>query len=127
MLMSPRLTAQLQRNVKTLEYSDFGYLLIDVPDGIYDDYNNPVVTTSEVPLTCAFTDKPNTESWKSYVDVEQLEAEVRFERAHPTKGNRFKLTSRFGNNIDPCQTYEIFGIRNRDVFGYACALKAVQI
>jgi hypothetical protein len=127
MLMNSRLAAQLQRNVKTLEYSDFGYLLIDVPDGTYDDYNNPVVTVSEIPLACAFTAKANVESWKSYVDVEQLEAEVRFERAHPTKGNRFKLVSRFGNNIDPCQEYEIFGIRNRDVFGYACALKAVVI
>lgn len=127
MLMSPRLTAQLNRNVEQLLYSDLAYLVIDIPTGLYDDYNNPISTETEVAIECRFSDKPAAEQWKAYVDLEQLEAEISFNDPIPHNGDRIKLGGRFGGTDGINQTYEIIGIRNRDKFGFTCALKAVQI
>jgi hypothetical protein len=127
MLMNGRLSAQLQRNTANLLYSDKGYLVIDIPTGLYDDYNQPITTESEIYVECAFTDKPASEQWKAYVDVEELAAEVRFNGPVPSKGDRFKLYGRFGGDTTINETYEIFGIRNRDKFGYSCALKLVVV
>ena len=127
MLMNARLSAQLHRNVSSMLYSDRGYLVIDVFTGLYDDYNQPINVESEIAVECAFTDKPAAEKWKAYVDVEELAAEVRFAGPVPSKGDRFKLSGRFGETDAINETYEIIGIRNRDTFGSVCALKQVGI
>lgn len=130
---SARLTAQLQRVTADKMYPDSAYLLIDVQvldaDGepTYNDYNQPIVTTSEIPLSCSFTDNPAQENWIGYADIEVLAAEIRFKNPRPTKGNRVRLIGRFGETTSPNDEYEIIGIRERGTFGYVCALKKVAV
>ena len=126
-LANERLTNQLAQRTRSLFFSDEAYLLIDVASGTYDEYNDPVVETTEVPIDCAFTDKPSRESWVSYADIENVEAEIRYIGTEPMKGNRVKLTNRFGAEEAIDRTFEIVGIRDRTAFGWVCALKAVAI
>jgi hypothetical protein len=127
MLPNSRLVSQMQRIVSDKFYSDAAYLLIDVNTGAYDDYNNPVVSTSEVPISCSFTDTPAMEKWRDFIDIQEIAGEIRFATPRPTKGNRIKITGRFGTTTYTDQTFEIIGIRDRDEFGYVCALKAVVL
>lgn len=126
-LASARLVSQLQRRTAESFYGDSGYLLIDVSTGAFDDYNNAIVTTTEVPISCSFTDTPSMENWKDLGDVQEINGEVRFATPRPEKGYKFKLTGRFDRHAYPDTTFEIIGIRNRDTFGYLCALKAVTL
>lgn len=127
MLVNPRLAAQLQRKTEELFYSDLAVLLIDVPTGAYDEYNQPVMTENEIPIECSFTDNPAQEQWIGYADIQLLAAEIRFAAPTPGKGDRIKLTGRFGGIVAPIDEYEIIGIRDRGTFGYVCALKKVSI
>jgi hypothetical protein len=66
------------------------------------------------------------------MDIEQIEAEIRFKGTKPSKGDTVTLTHRFNRSDTDTQdftveTFEIIAIRDRDAFGYVCALKAVQI
>ena len=126
-LASPRLVAQLQRRTAEGFYGDSAFLLVDVADGTYDAYNNPVVTTTSVPLECSFSDKPKMESWRDYADIEEIEAEIRFKAPTPTKGNRVKVTGRFDGDTYTDKTFEVVGIQDRGAFGYVCALKATAV
>lgn len=126
-LASPRLVAQLQRRAAAGFYGDSAFLLVDVADGTYDAYNNPVVTTTSVPLECSFSDKPSAESWSGYADIENVEAEIRFKAPTPTKGNRVKVTGRFDSETYTDKTFEVIGIQDRGAFGFVCALKATAV
>jgi hypothetical protein len=97
-----------------------------------DEFGQPTTTETETEVQCSFTDKPAVEKWTGYVDIEELVAEIRYVGAMPAKGDRVKLKSRFGReNYEEQrfaeQEYEIIGIRDRDIFGYVCALKWVQV
>ena len=127
MLANERLTKEISRRTKSLCFCDMAYILKDVATGEYDAYNNPIVETSEIPIDCAFTDKPNIESWRDYADIETVQAEVRFIEPRPTKGDIIRIAGRFGTQVLPDTEYEIVGIRDRDTFGHVCALKAVNV
>lgn len=123
-----RLSGQLSRTSRSKFYTDKGYLIKEVWSGAYDIYNHKVVTESLIPVDCSFTDKPTLSIWKEHIDLEILMGEVRFtSQTEPTKGDKFKLVGRFGTANYPDKTFEIAGCTNRDVFGYACALKAVNL
>jgi hypothetical protein len=121
------LVSQLQRLTEKYFYVDSASILVDTATGAYDAYNNPIVTTTETALDCSFTDTPAMELWKNYIDVQEIAGEIRFKTPRPTKGNRIKITGRFGTTTYTDQTFEIIGIRDRDEFGYVCALKAVAL
>lgn len=126
-LPSNRLVTQLQRRVDSGFYVDSAVLLQDAGTGTFDENNTETIVTTEIPIDCSFTDQPSQEAWRDYADIESVDAEIRFTGHSPTKGNRVKVTGRFDGLGFPNKTYEIVGIRNRDVFGYVCALKAVAI
>jgi hypothetical protein len=118
----------LQRVVDRDFYGDDGYIVKDIEAGTYDAYNKPVTTERTIPVRCSFTDRPSTELWKEHLELEMVNAEVRFtSQTPPTKGDKFKIVGRFGSENYPDKTYEIVGIVNRDAFGFVVALKAVSI
>ena len=128
MLLNSRLTAQLNRVAKQDMFSDTGYLIKSVASGTYDINNHPVMTETNVPVVCSFTDRPTAVIWQGHVDLEIITGEVRFNSgSEPSKGDRFKVVGRFGTVNYPDKTYEIVGTTNRDVFGFVCALKAVSV
>lgn len=125
-LVSARLAAQLQRRTIDHAYTDAGFY-IPAPDvATLDDYGQPTASTSLVPVSCSFTDKPSAEKWQGYADIAEIVAEVRWATPQPNKGAQFKISKRFGNFANE-QTYEIVGVQDRGAFGYVCALKAVTI
>jgi|SRR3972149_5330548 len=126
-IANTRLVTQLRIRMQKGFYVDSAYLLIDVPSGTYDEYNQPVITTSEVPIACSFTDKPKSESWQDYADIENIEAEIRFLAPTPEKGNKIKIVGHFGDLSYHDKTFEIIGIQDRGLFGCVCALKATTI
>ncbi len=129
-LPNSRLVAQLARMTGNQFYGDTALLLIDVATGAVDEYNNPVITTTEVPIICSFSDTAlvsGYEQWKDIGDMGQTAGEIRFARPRPTKGNRVKITSRFGGNPTPSDVMEIVSISDRAAMGYVCTLKAVTI
>ena len=99
----------------------------------YDSFGQPTFTTTTSTVKCSFTDKPSKELWAEYSDIESIEAEIRFVGDMPNKGDQVTLTHRFnredGDDQDYTQeaSFEIIDIKDRDVFGYVCALKKVQI
>lgn len=98
-----------------------------------DSYGHPSYTESTSEVSCSFTDKPAKEAWANYADIENIEAEIRFVGDKPSKGDRVTLTHRFERDNTDDQdftqvaSFEIVAIRDRDVFGYVCGLKKVQI
>jgi hypothetical protein len=101
-----------------------------------DSYGQPTYNTTSTEVSCSFTDKPSKEAWATYADIESIEAEIRFTGTKPSKGDTIKLSERFNRASDGStddsqyyteQTFEIIAIRDRDAFGYVCALKKVQI
>jgi hypothetical protein len=127
MLVNSRMAAQMQRLIARDFYSDTALLIIDVASGAVDALNVPTVTATEVPVKCSYSDNPNSESWSGLGDIAQLVGEIRFQGPTPTKGNRVKITSRFGGQPLPPTTLEIFGIADRAALGFVCALKAVSL
>ena len=127
-----------RRLVESLQGRTVQGFFVDVADIIYrtagtpDAYGQPTYTENEVEVQCSFTDKPSKETWAGYADIENIEAEIRFVNDKPNKGDRVRLKIRFSRVYYASQKYadqqfEIVAIRDRDVFGYVCALKAVQI
>lgn len=130
-LPSKKLIERLQERVKDYFYVDTAtvtYRTIST----YDGYGQPSYSESAVEVDCSFTDKVSSESWAEYADIENIEAEIRFVGTKPNKGDTVTLTHRFNRDDDDDQdytaeTFEIVGIKDRDAFGYICALKKVQI
>lgn len=130
-LPNKRLVEGLQNRVVTGFYTDVASIMAKAIDS-YDEFGQPVYTITETEVACSFTDKPSKEDWESYADIESIEAEIRFTGDKPSKGDTVKLNSMYGRDISDEQAYtmqefEIVAIRDRDVFGYVCALKEVQI
>lgn len=126
-----RLAQALQRQIKDKFYGDRAVLLATVGTGTYDEYNHEVVTTTSIPIDCSFTDTlfvRDLEAWKDYVDVEAVNAQLRYAGVAPQKGWHVKLVSRFdGTPYRDEREYEIVAIQNRADFGYVLALKAVTV
>jgi hypothetical protein len=122
--VSPASAARFQSVVEARAYTDAG-VYISAPSGM-DEYGQPTTAGTETAINCSFSDRPNTEKWTGYADVEQIAAEVRFSAVFPDSGGRFRITERFGAAVT-AQTFEIIGIQQRGAFGYVCALKAVTI
>lgn len=125
-LASANLANRLQERVKDYAFGDSAYVLIDEQTGT-DEYNAPTTTTVSVPIACSFTDKVSTEAWTGFADVENVNAEIRFNGVTPLKGYRVRITGRFGDDAHHDKDFEIVGVKNRGVFGYVCALKAVSL
>jgi len=130
-LPNKRLVSQLQNRIKGGFFVDTAVLVVHTIDS-YDEYGHPVYSEVEDEFSCNFTDKPSMETWKGYADIEEIQAELRFAGDKPTKGATIKLKSMFNRELYAEQRYaeqvfEIVAIRDRDVFGYVCALKQVQI
>lgn len=131
-LASARLVAELQRRTENHFYGDTAAWLSDVVNTL-GAYGQPdSVTTTPTEIACSFTDlsglqRQAIERWKSYADIEEIVAEIRFTSPAPAKGNRVTLKGRFDGTSYVDKTFEIVGIMDRDAMGYVCALKAVQI
>ena len=89
-LPSARLVAQLHQKTEDYFYGDTAAVLTDVVTSL-DVYGQPNVTTTTTAISCSFTDKPKTEYWKGYADIEQIAAEIRFTAPAPSKGNQVTL------------------------------------
>jgi hypothetical protein len=124
--ISDRLASRIQRRTEAHAYTDAGYYIPAPDPNITDTYGQVTVSTTLIPVTCSFTDKPKMETWRGDADVQGVEAEVRFATPAPSKGGKFKITERFGQTVTS-QAFEIIGIQNRGTFGYVCALKAVSL
>ena len=126
-LPSRRLVDQLQRRTVSAAYSDTATISRLIVTGS-DDYGQPTGTTATSQIACSFTDKPSLEMWKDYADIEQIVAEIRVSSENvPNKGETVTLEGRWDTLEYVDQQFEIVDIRNRDEFGYVCALKKVQI
>lgn len=129
---SSRLVAQLQQTVDDGFYGDTASILQDTFVS-YDAAGQPVNTTASTSVSCSFTDaikmSPTAlEKWKAFADISQIEAEIRYNSLPvPKKGNRVTLTGRFDSTDYVDNTFEIIGIQDRDVFGFVCALKKVEV
>lgn len=130
-LPSARLAAQLQDQVAQHFYMDKAILLVPVSTGSYDQYNNLIVTTTQVLVDCSFTDvmqARDLEQWKDYADIELVTSQLRYAGAEPSKGWHVKLVSRFDSTpYKDEREYEIIGIQNRAAFGWVVALKVVTV
>ena len=126
-LDNARLVAQLQARTREAMYSDTAYLVKTIGTGVYDENNTETKTTSEIPMDCSFTDKPSQELWRDYADIQQVDAEIRFEGHDPQKGDTVKVSSRFDGISHSNDVFEIIGISNRYAFGYVCALRKVAV
>ena len=126
-LASSRLVQQLQRLTEKGAYGDLGYLTKQIGTGVFDENNTETMTTLEIPTECAFSDKPSMEVWRDYADIGQVDAEVRFVGHDPSKGDTFKIASRFDGVSHSNDTFEVVGVSNRYAFGYVVALRKVAI
>jgi hypothetical protein len=130
-LPSKRLVEALARRTEDSFFTDTATVNY-ISDGSQDIYGQPAESITSTDVACSFTDKPSKEIWASSMDIEQIEAEIRFKGTKPSKGDTVTLTHRFNRSDTDTQdftveTFEIIAIRDRDAFGYVCALKAVQI
>lgn len=125
-LVTPRLTSQLQRLTTTQAFTDLAYYIPQADTTTLDDYGQPSASTSFIPVSCSFTDKPSIERWTGGEDIQQIDAEIRFTTPQPNKGGKIKISRQFSGIVTE-RTYEIVGIQSRGAFGYVCALKAVSI
>ena len=126
-LATPRLVKQLQRLTEKGAYGDLGYLIKQIGTGTFDENNTETMTTVEISVECAFTDKPSMEIWRDYADIGQVDGEVRFVGHDPNKADTFKIASRFDGTNYSNDTFEIIGISNRYTFGYVLALRKVAV
>ena len=131
LLPNKKFVERLQARTKSYMFVDTATITYKTAS-TYDDYGQVTYTTTTSVVDCSFTDKPSKETWGNSVDIENIEAEVRFVGTKPGKGDTVTLSHRFNrDDADDqdftAQTFEIIDIRDRDVFGYVCALKKVQI
>ena len=128
-LPSRRLVNQLQRITVASAYSDTANITQFTATGNDADTGQPTGTETETEIACSFTDKPKMENWKDFAEIGIIEAEIRFddEDITPGKGDTIELIGRWDTSDYADTTFEIIGIRDRDAFGYVCALKKVTI
>jgi hypothetical protein len=129
-LPNSRLVAQLAARTVTGFYCDKGYLIKEVPTGAYDEHNVATVDTVEIPVNCSFGGVPtrsDIEVWKNYADITGETAELRFAGPRPTKGDKFRITTRFDGSVPREETFEIIAIRDRFSFGFLCLLKDTRV
>jgi len=127
-LITPRLSAELMRRTKGYAFTDLAYYIPTPDTTTLDEYGQPTASTERVPVTCSFTNKPGMvkETWGAGMDIENVEAEIRFTNPTPTKGGKIIINKMFGEAVGE-KTYEIIGIQDRGAFGFVCALKSVSI
>ena len=130
-LPSRKFVERLQKRVEDYFYVDTATITYRTVS-TYDSYGQVTYSESSVEVGCSFTDKPSKETWAEYADIENVEAELRFTGTKPSKGDRVTLTHRFNRDDDDTQdftamTFEIVGVKDRDVFGYVVALKKVTL
>ena len=130
-LPSKRMVEALARRAEDGFFTDTATVTYRTVNTV-DTYGQPTYSTTTSTVSCSFTDKPNKEIWAGEFDIETVEAEIRFKGTMPSKGDTVTLTHRFNRGDSDSQdftadTFEIIGIRDRDAFGYVCALKAVQV
>lgn len=127
MLPNKKLVERLQARTKAYMFVDTATIIYRTVS-TYDSYGQVTYSESSVEVSCSFTDKPSKETWGNAMDIENIEAELRFVGTKPTKGDRVTLSHRFNNTGNfTAQTFEIVDIRDRDIFGYVLALKKVQV
>ncbi len=125
-LASARLVAQVQRETESNFYGDTADLLVDTVTSL-GAHGNPSVTTTTTAISCSFTDKPDMENWKDFADITQISAEIRFATPAPVNGNRITLKGQYDGTAFADKTFEIISIRDRDAFGFLCALKVIEL
>jgi len=125
-LVNSRLSAELMRRTKGYVFNDLAYYIPEADTTTLDEYGQPTASTERISISCSFTDKPKMEIWRGEADIQEVEAEIRFVSPAPTKGGKFIISKRFGEDITE-KTFEIVGIQDRGSFGFVCALKAVTI
>jgi hypothetical protein len=136
--MTPPMMLPSKKFVERIQARASAYMFVDTATIIYrtvssyDTYGQVTYTETSTVVSCSFTDKPSKETWGNGMDVENIEAEIRFVGTKPGKGDRVTLSHRFNRDDTDdqdyaAQTFEIVDIRDRDVFGYVLALKKVQI
>jgi hypothetical protein len=125
-LPSNRLVKQLQQKTVDGFYGDSA-TIIQATVNTLDVYGQPnSVTDTSTTIAGSFTDKPNMELWKDFVDVERIEAEYRYAGTPAlAKGNTITITTRFADANYTDKEYQVVGIRNRGAMGQVAALKAV--
>ena len=124
--VSAKMAAKLQAATVSAAYIDTANILQYTVNS-KDIYGQPNTTTTTTAIEGAFTDKPKSEKWKGYFDIEQLAAELRYHGAPvPAKGNQVTLTGRFDGASYADKTFEVIGIQDRDAFGYVIALAKVN-
>jgi len=125
-----------KKMVERLQARASAYMFVDTATityrtvSSYDSYGQPTYSSITSEVSCSFTDKPSSESWVGHADIETIQAEIRFVGTKPGKGDTVTLTHRFNRDDDQdytAGTFEIVGIKDRDVFGYVCALKKVSV
>lgn len=127
-LVNSRLANQLHRLTTGLAYNDEAiYYPPPDPDGPFDSHGQPTRSTSFFPVACSFTDKPDIESWKDFIDVAGITAEIRLDELIPQKGGTFLLVKHFGDYEYEDTLFEIIGVQNRGTFGSIAALKKVVL
>lgn len=126
-LPNSRLVQQLQSRVFTGFYGDHAILIKKVGTGTYDANNFEVVTLSETPLDCSFTEKARSENWADYADIGQVDAEIRFVGYIPEKGDTVRTEDKYDGVTHGTKTFEVVGIIDRYTFGYVCALRKVEV
>jgi hypothetical protein len=106
-------------------YTDIAaYIPAPDPNNL-DEYGQPIPSTDEITIDCAFVDEAKAENWRD-ADIEELDAEIYFSAYTPTKGGEIKILKRFGQDVTN-RTFEIIGVQDRGAFGFVCALKAVAL
>ena len=127
-LANNRLVNQLQGFVEDAVYNDTADILVDTTGNLDVNGQPTSKTTASTSVACSFTNKPKEENWVGYADISQLAAEIRYAGSPaPAKGNRVKLTGRFGDSSYTDETFEIIGIQDRGDMGYKVALKAIAV
>jgi hypothetical protein len=130
-LANKKLIERLQARTSAYFYGDTATITYRTAS-TYDSYGQVTYSESTDTVSCSFTDKVSNETWTEYADIEDIQAEIRFVGAKPSKGDRVTLTHRFDRDDADDQdftalTFEIVGVKDRDAFGYICALKKVAI
>lgn len=130
-LAPSRLIESIQRRIADGFYADKAILLVPVGTGTYDDYNNEVMATTNVPIDCSFTSTftvRDLELSEGYADVEHVDYELRYAGVTPQKGWKVKLVSRYdGTPVKDEREFEIVFIRNRNILGFVLFLRATTV
>ena len=127
MLPNKKLIERLAKRAQKYGYSGTATITYRTVSS-HDSYGQPIYTESAVEVSCSFNESASSEVWKDYLDVETIDAEIRFNGTKPSKGDTVTLTHIFNRDSGyEEQTFEIVGVKDRDAFGYICALKRVEI